>query len=376
MCMKQLAPVVFVVFAACVCVPCTSPAGEKNNAQPQNRTKPVDRAGLPYRVHVVEDYETGIERRWWLAGKEETKDLPPSRSPHLANRRCCRATLTRDFDRKMGDQSLRYKAVIFNPVPGPPMGSRTRLSFRYKLQGTDRLKVQIYSLTNGYHRHAWLTGLPRDKWQAATVDMTAARRPDGSGGPLSADERIDDIQFYIDPRSELLIDDIVLYDEAAAGEKRPFPRRPIFTGWFDTGKQGQEWPGDFEIVLHEKPLTWDAARSVKNRQTGRPWIRVSMRGPRPLGRRTQLRFRYRVKGARAMEVVLVSSKSNRRWTATAENLVEGKWTETTLSFDTAPPADKDTPPRPLDPVPVADEIHFLLPAGAELWADDLLLLEP
>ena len=31
------------------------------------------------------------------------------------------------------------------------------------------------------------------------------------------------------------------------------PSRPIFTGWLDTGKQGVEWPGEFQIVLHEKP---------------------------------------------------------------------------------------------------------------------------
>jgi hypothetical protein len=74
--------------------------------------------------------------------------------------------------------------------------------------------------------------------------MTATRRVDGSGGSLGADERIDDIQFYIDPRAEahLLIDDIVLYEAAPEGETAPFPRRVIFTGWFDTGKQGASTP--------------------------------------------------------------------------------------------------------------------------------------
>ena len=43
-------------------------------------------------------------------------------------------------------------------MPGPPMGKNTRLSFRYWLKGTDTLRVQIYSLTNGYHRHLVLTG--------------------------------------------------------------------------------------------------------------------------------------------------------------------------------------------------------------------------
>ena len=190
--------------------------------------------------------------------------------------------LTQDYDAKHGDGKARYKAVIFNPVPGPPMGPKTRLSFRYKLSGTDTIRVQLFSLSNGYHRYLSLTGLPQDEWAEATVDMTQMRRPDGGGGPLAEDERIDDIQFYIDPRGELVIDEMILYDEAAEGEKRPFPKRLLFTGWFNTGKQGQEWPGDFEIVPHEKPRTWKAAKSVVNKETGQPWIRLNLRGQRRL----------------------------------------------------------------------------------------------
>jgi hypothetical protein len=55
-----------------------------------------------------------------------------------------------------------------------------------------------------------LTNLPQGRWETATADMTSVRRPNGSGGPLAEDERIDDIQFYVHPRAELLIDDIVL----------------------------------------------------------------------------------------------------------------------------------------------------------------------
>ncbi len=180
-------------------------------------TEPVARGGLPARVHVFEDYETDIERRWWLAGKLETKNVPPGST------RACRGVLSRDFDDQHGSRGATYRAVIFNPVPGPPMGPNTRLSFRYRLQGTDRLRVQIYSLTNGYHRHLVLTGLPQGQWQEATVDMTAAAGPTAAAARLAADERIDDIQFYVDPAAELLIDDIVLY-EAAEAATAPFPQ--------------------------------------------------------------------------------------------------------------------------------------------------------
>jgi hypothetical protein len=322
----------------------------------------IDQGRFPYRVHVIEDYETEIERRWWLRGEPETKNLPSSRTSSWPNQRACRATETMDFDRKMGDQSKKYKAVIFNPVPGPPMGKHSRLSFDYWLDGTDQLRVQIYSLTNNYHRHLLLTGLKQNQWQSATVDMTKARRPDGSGGPLSEDERIDDIQFYIAPDADLVIDNIVLYDAATKEETRPFPRRLIFTGWFDTGKQGNEWPGDFEIVLHEKPLTWDAAKSVVNPDTGKPWLRVSMRGMRPLGKSTHLRFRYQLTGAQEISVSLVNSKTKKQWNAEITEAVQDSWTEVTCNF-------------PLPAQSLADEVQFLLPNTGSLLVDDLLLYE-
>src|SRR5260370_9376547 len=168
------------------------------------------------------------------------------------------------------------------------MGKNTRLSFRYKLHGTDTLRVQLYSLTNGYRRYVRVNGLVQDKWAEATVDMTQMRRPDGSGGALSEDERIDDIQFYVDPRAELLIDDIVLYDEGLKEEKRPFPKRFLFTAWFGTGKQGKEWPGDFGVGPHEKPRTWKAAKSAPKGATGEPWVRRGLAGDRRLDTPTAL----------------------------------------------------------------------------------------
>src|SRR5687767_2403360 len=90
---------------------------------------------FPSRVHVVEVYETDVERRWWMAGTPETKDVPEG-----GGLRACRAGPTHDFDRKLGDPSKQYKAVIFNPVPGPPMGPNTRLTFRFKLTGTGEMR--------------------------------------------------------------------------------------------------------------------------------------------------------------------------------------------------------------------------------------------
>lgn len=243
----------------------------------------VERGGFPARVHVAEDYETDIEKRWWLAGAVEGS----------IGHRVCRGTSSKDFDDKMGDPAARYTAVIFNPVPGPPMGPRTRLAFRYKLRGTDVLRVQLFSLSNNYHRQLLLRGLPEDAWREAVVDMTRLRRPDGSGGPLAENERIDDIQFYVNPSAELWIDDILLYDAGSGAE--PFPRRVVFTAGFDTGTQGKEWPGDFEIVPHEKPRSWKFARARNGR------LRVDLRGERRCGN-GRLRVLARRRGAAQLAI--------------------------------------------------------------------------
>jgi inosine-uridine nucleoside N-ribohydrolase len=323
---------------------------------PENRTTLIEPGAFPARVHAFEDYETDIEKRWWMCGKLETKDVP------VSGGRACRAVLTQDFDDRQGQLGTMYRAVIFNPVPGPPMGPNTRLKFKYKLTGTDTLRVQLYSLTNGYHRYLSVGGLGQGKWLDGCVDMTKMRRPDGSGGALAADERIDDIQFYVDPRAELLIDDVVLYDAARDGKKRPFPTRVMFTGWFDTGKQGVEWPGTFEIVPHEKPRAWKAARSATIPDTGESGLRIGLRGSRKLAPVTELTFQYRITGGKGVTVELRDGKAGKSrkvdWTPAESD----RWAGAKLAFDGTGAA--------------ADEIRFTLPKGATLLLDDVLLYEP
>lgn len=340
----------------------TSAGEPRFPAEPKNASKLVTRGGFPAKVHVAEDYDTDIERRWWMSGKEEKQDLPPG------SKRACRAVLTQDFDDRQGDVKTMYRAVIFNPVPGPPMGPNTRLSFKYKLHGTSTLRVQLYSLSNGHHRYLSVTGLLQDKWEEGTVDMTQMRRPDRSGGPLSADERIDDIQFYIDPRAELLIDEVVLYDAAAEDEKRTFPKRILFTGWFDTGKQGQEWPGSFEIASHDKPRTWKYAKSVPSEAADKPGseIRLGLRGERPLGNECELKFLYHLEGKGPVDVVLYrGAKPLPGGMQRISKLQTGDWTETTLKYDFSS-AEKEL---------AVDEIRFGIRGGSTLKIDDLLLYE-
>jgi len=323
----------------------------------KNRSKLIERGGFPVRVHAFEDYETDIEARWYMSGKVEPG------TPPTTGKSVCRDMLTQDFDDRQGDLKTMYRAVVFNPVPGPPMGPRTRLHFRYKLEGTSTLRVQLYSLTNGYHRYLSLHGLDQGRWLDGCVDMTDMRRPDGSGGPLAKDERIDDIQFYVPASGRVWIDEMVLFEAAADGEKRPFPRRVVFTGWFDTGKQGKEWPGDFEIVAHEPPRTWKAAKSIPDAE-GKPTLRVDLRGERPLEAATELSFHYRTKGDQPVAVELFSRRRGRSLgTATVKPSAE--WAAATLAFDLAR-VEK----------PAIDEVRFRPAAGCELWIDDLFVYTP
>jgi inosine-uridine nucleoside N-ribohydrolase len=329
------------------------PTGNPLRLPATNQARPVPRGTMPARVHVVEDYSTDIEQRWWLAGRIARQ--PP---PGLKGGRVCRGVLSDDFDGSAGLRGL-YRAVIFNPVPGPPMGSRSRLSFHCWLSGSDRLRVQLYSLTRNYHRHLTLTRLAQHKWLDLTVDMTQARRPDGSGGPLSADERIDDIQLYTDRDTELYARDIVLYEAADTGEKRAFPSRIFFTGWFDTGRQGKEWPGSFDIVPHQPPLRWKFARSVIDPATKTPWVRVGLRGRRPVSDRVEVRFRYRVTGGDSLSVEGAEGKVVVR--GPLLKAVRDRWTEATVA---------------LTGMKALQEVRFRGPAGAMVDVDDVLVYEP
>ncbi|MBY0228557.1 MAG: nucleoside hydrolase [Gemmataceae bacterium] len=303
-------------------------------------SKFVPRGMFPRRVQVAEDFTNDIERFWWMSGKEETKILPSGR------KRACRAVLTHDFDDLLMPSRTMWKAVIFNPVPGPPMGHETRLAFRCWLKGTDRLRVQIYSLTNGYHRHLVLEGLPQGRWIDAAVDMTQARRPDGTGGPLGKDERIDDIQFYADADAELVVSDIVLHEAAAPGETRPFPKRIVFAGGFDTGTKEKHWPGEFDLV--GGGAFWRAARSKDGKLT------VGLRGKRALPARLGVSFRYRLTGAESFAVEVGGARA-------AVKAGRGEWPRAVVE---------------MGPNEAAEEARFVLPEGAELLIDDLMIFEP
>jgi hypothetical protein len=216
----------------------------------QHQSLQTPRTGVfPHRVHVVEDYETDIEKRWWMAGEVETANVPPG------SRRACRGTLANDFDDKMGDPSSSTPRHL-QSRPGPPMGGHTELRFKYWLKGRPAARPALQPVER--------LPPPSDPERTASRLLAAGQsrpdrdaRPDGSGGPLSEGERIDDIQFYADASAELIVDDLVLYEPltVSLAPETPisFPKHILFAAGFDTGRQGKEWPGEFEIATPEKP---------------------------------------------------------------------------------------------------------------------------
>jgi hypothetical protein len=137
----------------------------------------------------------------------------------------------------------------------------------------------------------------------------------------------------------------------------------LFTGLFDTGQPGTHWPGTFEIVKHEPPRAWRAAKSVPG-PDGRPQLVVGLRGSRRLDAATELTFRYSSTGRGAVGVALTDAGAV--GTAGAAARFEpraGGWAEATLRF--APAAGAK-----------ADALTFALPEGSEVVIDDVLLYTP
>jgi hypothetical protein len=152
---------------------------------------------------------------------------------------------------------------------------------------------------------------------------------------------------------------MILYDAAGEKENRPFPKRIIFTAWFDSGKQGKEWPGTFDIVEHAKPRQWKFAQSVKG-EDGKSVLKLSMRGVRELEQATELTLLLRSSAATPIGVAFaLDGKVSPNPLAIQVNK-QDEWQTVQLKF-TLPGGAR------------ADEIRFTAPEGTAFAIDDLLL---
>jgi hypothetical protein len=78
-----------------------------------------------------------------------------------------------------------------------------------------------------------------------------------------------------------------------------------------------------------------------------------------------LRFKYKLVGAgdKAGEIALVNHTTGESRRAILKDFVSDQWSAASVDLNGKEPN-------------TADEIHILLPAGAEMFIDDLLLYEP
>ncbi len=118
---------------------------------------------------------------------------------------------------------------------------------------------------------------------------------------------------------------------------------------------------------HEPPLKWKAARSVETPDNEARWIRIDLRGPRPVGRRLALRFRYLLGSAQSIDLELASrGDTSRQAKLTLDQVRQNEWTEATV----------DWTPQLKQLRATIDELIFRIPHNARLQVDDVLLYEP
>ena len=398
--------------------------------------KPISDKLMPNRISVVYDCNRRKNGGALIShqGKRAILDrrkIPPG---HVKDQ-SCKAQPTRNFDRRRGDPTLRFTGVIYNPVPGPPLGERPRIRFKYFLQRirkqteeqpkTYSMIIQLFNLSRGGHRGVVLNNLTENQWVDVVVDMSKALRPRPGGGdvdqgPFREHDRVDDIQFYIDPRpplfkgsseskpatAHLWIDDIMLYDAAHQNEYRPAPAHTVFTAWFDTGSRSQKaWPGDFQVVEHGIPQFrppadgWDHIRTIPHPPvtqpqwlSGAPWIRVGLRGAFSLGRARAVMFRY-YSTTRRIRARLTNIETGISYEVETTNLnVSPKirdsdfvpaWSQATLDFSSATRTNGKRR-SPTDNTKITHIEFFALPdpsaenqdaQAAELRLDDIWLLD-
>jgi len=332
---------------------------------------------LPYQVAVAFDKERNGTFDFW--GTFETKDVPPD-----GDGQAKRGELKPDWDACV-DQSLRFKALSFNPVPGPPILARSSLRFSAKLIGTDELRVQVFNLTRGFCNHyATIKGLPQNQWFTITIDMLLLKDTRTDRGYLRVNDRIDDVQFYADKNAELLVGNVYMYNRVSETAVSPFSQWPTFfrfLGWFDTGGQtAGEWPSEASLNQHQNFL--DDLSTIPEAGTNLAYLKVAFRKRVLLDKKATLFFRYYLVGTDHLQVTLNDATTGLKLPVTVTGLTqssarpltepisESEWRSARISYEDLvaqlPPS--STPPRVTDV-----KFELGMPAPAELRVDDVYL---
>ncbi len=333
-------------------------------------------ARFPNRIWAACDFEGRTPDYAWF-GPAETRNIPkyPGNTTALG----------------VSDSPNKDSDVLFtgiNPVPGPRMGKVNKLYLKYFLKGTDTATFQFFSLTREDNNHIQASGLAQGRWSEATLNFTRdARRNDGSPDPFAEGERMDDLKVFLGTQRvvnpyHLFVDDIILFsdDPSSRPEPEPFPNRVIYLAAFDTGPKEKYWPGDFEIVEKDLPPSsnWKVARAIPRKEGKGKWISLQIEPPRPVGKRTKLRFRYFLTGTSKMTVQIfdLTDMDNRH--IHLQGLKQGAWTTIYLDF-TANAKRNDGSNTPFAAGNKVDDIFFFLEGDegqeAQLLVDEVVLYD-
>jgi arylsulfatase A-like enzyme len=103
--------------------------------------------------------------------------------------------------------------------PPLPVGARSLLRFRYRLEGAEDMTVQMFDLTVQDNRHIRRRDLPLGRWSELELDFTRdSQRNDGTRDVFAAGNVVDDIFFLVPQRGgqppALWVDDVSLIDAA------------------------------------------------------------------------------------------------------------------------------------------------------------------
>lgn len=167
---------------------------------------PPEPEPFPNRVIFLAGFDTGAKDRYW-PGDFELAETPPPGSFWRAARAIPR-----------GNGASKGVSLVIDPPR--PVGTRTKLRFRYHLTGASTMTLQIFDLTAQDNRHITLTNLAQGEWTTRYVDFTRdSRRNDGSDAPFDAGHAVDAVFFFVTPDGsqpvELYVDEVVLFDAGA-----------------------------------------------------------------------------------------------------------------------------------------------------------------
>ncbi len=122
-----------------------------------------------------------------------------------------------DFARSVPHPRSEYPWIRLIVEPLSAVGGQTMLSFRHRLAGGPFLQVMMFDATIQDNRTIRIDDPVRNEWTTSVLDFTRdGRCNSGNQRPFTPGNRVDDIFFFpgfeADGSSELLLDEVVLFD--------------------------------------------------------------------------------------------------------------------------------------------------------------------